>query len=127
MKTIVIIDDYLPCLELMTEYIRMCSDGEMYNVYTFNNTKAGIDFINDHHIDLLFQDIHVDGDADGLVSAKIAKDLGIPVVMITGDMSIDIMTKMAQCEYSQYIIKPITLQNVNQAINKFIHKIPELS
>ena len=106
MKKIVIIDDSQAIVLVLKAYIR-AADNNAYDIVTFENMEEGAEYITDNYVDLLFNDVHVNGNADGLISAGIAKEKGIPVVIMTADSSLDNIKNLADGNYCRYILKPI--------------------
>jgi len=119
MKTIVIVDDSKSITCLLKAYIRAADDNS-YKIKVFGSTPPAADFIANNHVDLLFQDVHVDGDADGLITARIAKGKGIPVVIMTADSSLDNLQALAAGFYCRYMLKPITQCDVSKALDKLL-------
>jgi len=119
MKTIVICEDSMSIVQILKAYIR-AADDKSYNIKTFCSIRKASEFITDNQVDLLFQDVHVNGIQDGLIVAGIAKEKHIPVAIITADSSLDNLQNIASNQYDRYILKPITQQDVNKALRKLL-------
>ena len=119
MKTIVIVDDSNTIVQVLSAYIKHADDQD-YNIVTFDSTEEASDFIIDNYVDLLFQDVHVNGNRDGLISGAIARERDIPVVIITSDSSLDNIMSVAGNKFDRYILKPITQRDVTKAISRLL-------
>jgi DNA-binding LytR/AlgR family response regulator len=85
-------------------------------VGVLDNSIDVIDFLNHHQVDLIFMDIQIKGEVDGVElcrKIKVIKD--IPVVYLTAFSDKSILDKIATTDYEGYILKPFTLQELQSA------------
>jgi CheY-like chemotaxis protein len=117
-KHIVIVDDDPTVIQILKAFIRQAINGNgHYDIVTFDNITEACDYITEHPVDLLFQDVHVQSDLDGLIAARIAKNFGVPVVVITSDICLSIVERVAKGRYDKLILKPISIGEVKHALD----------
>jgi DNA-binding NtrC family response regulator len=117
-KRIVIVDDDHTIIQILKAFIRQCTNGDgPYDIVTFETITEACDHITEHPVDLLFQDVHVQNDLDGLIAARIAKNFGVPVVIITSDICLSIVERVARGKYDKLILKPISIGEVKNSLS----------
>lgn len=75
-----------------------------------------VEFLTQHHVDMIFMDIQIKGSIDGVELCKKIKAIkNIPVVYLTAFSDKSILDKIATTDYEGYILKPFTLQELQSA------------
>ena len=90
-----------------------------YEVTTVNNGLDAIDYVKEHHYDLIFLDENMPG-ISGLEALKVIKEIesNIPVVMITKSEEEHIMEDAIGSKISDYLIKPVNPRQILSTIKK---------
>lgn len=114
-QTIVIVDDDPTITQVLKAFIKKSND-ENYDVVTFDEIVDACDYLTEHPVDLLFEDVHVQSDSDGLIVAQIAKNFGVPVVIITADVQVNVIKDVARGNYDKLILKPIVFNEVRSSL-----------
>jgi CheY-like chemotaxis protein len=96
----------------------------------FTDTKAvpsgelAIELVDTWKPDLVFMDIQLAGEMDGIeTTTKLLCTISCPVIYATGYDSEEIMTRAWKSGAADYLVKPLFLESVRDAINK-IFKSP---
>ena len=114
-QTIVIVDDDPTITQILKAFIKKSND-ENYDIVTFDKIIDACDYLTEHPVDLLFEDVHVQNDSDGLIVAQIAKNFGVPVVIITADIQVNVIKDVARGNYDKLILKPIVFNEVRNSL-----------
>ena len=114
-QTIVIVDDDPTITQVLKVFIKKSND-ENYDIVTFDKIIDACDYLTEHPVDLLFEDVHVQNDSDGLIVAQIAKNFGVPVVIITADIQVNVIKDVARGNYDKLILKPIVFNEVRNSL-----------
>jgi CheY-like chemotaxis protein len=87
----------------------LCASGELC-----------IESVERHHPDVVFMDIRMDGELDGIEAAQIVRDrFGTPIVFTTAFDDITTRQRAAEVEPAAFLTKPIasdSIRNVLEAI-----------
>jgi len=95
-------------------------------VGVLDNGVDVLDFLNRHQVDLIFMDIQIKGNIDGVeLCRKIKAIKNIPVVYLTAFSDKSILDKISTTEYEGYILKPFTLQELQSAAYLALKNQPE--
>lgn len=114
-QTIVIVDDDPTITQILKAFIKKSND-ENYDIVTFDEIVDACDYLTEHPVDLLFEDVHVQSNSDGLIVAQIAKNFGVPVVIITADVQVNVIKDVARGHYDKLILKPIVFNEVRSSL-----------
>jgi len=115
MKTIVIVDDSKAITNAIATIIKEKFENT-FKVVAIDNVADAIEFVNNNEVSLLIQDVHVNSYSDGLTCASIAKALGIPVCIITTDISKSNIKCVAENKYDRIIFKPFICEEIETTI-----------
>ncbi|MDX8384240.1 MAG: response regulator [Ghiorsea sp.] len=119
MKKILVVDDNLDNMDLIVEIL----EDEYYLPISFGEAEPALDYLDDHHVDLVLMDVSLPN-MNGLEATKIIKTKfhHLPVFILSAHaMSADIEAgRAAGCD--DYITKPIDedslLKKIATALNK---------
>jgi DNA-binding NtrC family response regulator len=119
-NTILVIDDE----ELIVKRLKKYLEKEGYAVFTAFNGKEGLIIIENSKIDVLITDIRM-GDMDGIEVIQRAKRLyrDIEGIIITGHKDQELAIRSLRAGASDYITKPINLDELLFSIKKATEKI----
>lgn len=114
---ILIAEDNEVSREMMAGILR----AQSHNIYGAVDGDSAIDVIQEHDIDLALVDINM-APTGGFEFVKylVAKGLKIPVVIITGDDSSDILLKANSLGVTQVIHKPVEPDRLIQTVHKIL-------
>lgn len=118
MKTILVVDDDKPTLELMEKFL---SENLGYHVITLNNSLKVIETIKTNTIDMAIMD-NMMPEKSGLELLSEIKDLGydFPIIMITAHHSLKIAISALKEGAYDYIKKPLEFKEITKLIHKSI-------
>jgi DNA-binding response OmpR family regulator len=119
-NTILVIDDE----ELIVKRLKKFLEKEGYVVFTAFNGKEGLEVIASNKIDVLVTDIRM-GDMDGIEVIRKAKKLyrDIEGIVVTGHKDQGLTIRSLRAGASDYITKPINLDELLFSIKKATEKI----
>ena len=93
------------------------------NIYKAKNSKTAIEIAKKNKIDLLFSDIKIEGDIDGIETSKILQNLyQIPVIFITAYRDNETLKKVVDVDFLGYLIKPYRIDELETLIHLAIIK-----
>ncbi len=91
--------------------IETCEDGE-----------TAVKVAKDSNPDLILMDIFLNGEMDGIEAMKHIREFSdVPVIYITGNSDQKHAERAAETNYTDYLIKPITLDDLKNSIDKVIN------
>ncbi len=91
--------------------IETCEDGE-----------TAVKVAKDSNPDLILMDIFLNGEMDGIEAMKHIREFSdVPVIYITGNSDQKHAERAAETNYIDYLIKPITLDDLKNSIDKVIN------
>lgn len=111
MATILLIEDNLPILENLTEYLEM----EGYTILTADNGKKGIDLAVEHIPDVIICDTKMpvlDGYEVLHLLLSLSKTCEIPFIFSTSNAERIDRTKALEMGADEYIIKPFAPESL---------------
>jgi CheY-like chemotaxis protein len=77
----------------------------------------------EHNLDLILVDIHIDGDMDGIETARKIRGLyGTPTIFMTAHADDETILRVVMTESDGYLVKPINRQELFANIEMAIHK-----
>ena len=109
MAKILIIDDERAIRNTMQEILSF----ENYEVETAPDGKAGLEKAQKNHYDLIYSDIKMP-EMDGLEFLDAAKDLGCPIIMISGHGDIETAVAAIKKGAWDFVEKPLDLNHLLQ-------------
>ena len=102
-RTILAVDDDTLNLRMIT---KIMEDEPMCSIVTTENGTLALAELETHHYDLVLLDINLP-DADGLtLVGEIKEKYHIPVVLMTGDKTLETINKALESGSDDYITKP---------------------
>lgn len=115
-----IVEDEEAVVEVLEEFVR--SIGHL--VASSSSTgKDALYYAGEMRPDLVLMDIGLEGELDGIQTAKQIKSLhNIPVVFVTGYLDDETIERAKQAEPMGYILKPVDLQELRVTIEFSIFK-----
>ena len=87
------------------------------NIFKATKSEEAFKIANENKIDLLFSDIKIDGDIDGVETAKILQNLyKLPVIFITAHNDQDILARACEVDFIGYLLKPYRVDELETLI-----------
>ncbi len=87
--------------------------------------ELALELIETWKPDLIFMDIELAGELDGIESSvKLLKIIACPVIYATGYDNEDIVKRAWESGASDYLVKPLSLESVRASINKVFNLGP---
>jgi len=118
--SILIVDDDIISARLLQNILRQ-NDYDVLPIA--NNGKEGIKIASELHPDIIFMDIQMPGELDGIEAGTlIQRELNIPVVYITGDDDQRTFSRALQTNPTGYIIKPFQADNLIMVLEMAIFR-----
>lgn len=89
--------------------------------YTVSATRASsqeaLDFLQENSVDLVFMDINIAGDKDGIEVARIIRDRHkIPFVYLTAFSDNETLNRARETEPEGFMVKPVTQADLNATL-----------
>lgn len=115
--TILWVDDEIESLHSQTFFL----ENKGYEVQTLTNGFEAIDFVKEHHVDVVLLDESMPG-ITGLETLQKIKEVNrsIPVVMITKNETENLMDDAIGSQITDYLIKPVNPNQVLLSLKKII-------
>lgn len=125
MEKILIVEDELELALNIKDILEFIG----YEVVTIlDNGLDVIEFLDSHHVDLIFMDIQIKGAINGTeLCKKIKTSKNIPIVYLTAFSDKSILDKIALTDYEGYLLKPFTLQDLQSAAYLALKNVGEKS
>jgi len=121
---ILIIEDEFIALAYLQEILQEMG---FQNFFTADNANDGKQITEEHNIDLVFMDININGNIDGISCAKLI-DNNIPIIYTTAFADSSTINETKETNIFGYIIKPFSYEDIYSTLNvasKFLRiKIP---
>ena len=107
------------------ESLRGILEDEGYNVETAVSSEDGVLILASESMDLVFLDILMPGGMDGIETLKRIKQVSpdIEVIMISGHGTLDLALEAGQLGVSDFLGKPLSLDNILDKVEKVSAKI----
>lgn len=119
MKNILVVDDSSIILTIIVELIENSFPGE-FNIVSANTVDSAKEIIDNQKIDLLFQDLHVQNENDGIIVADHAQLVNVPVCIVTAESDFDPLLAIAKKKFEKILMKPITQKGIKNTINELL-------
>lgn len=118
-KVLIVEDEEIIALELSTRLERLgydvCSNASNY--------KDAIDKALNHDPDLIFMDIRIEGEFDGIETAKkILEKKKIPIIYLTAYADKETIDRAKETVPYGYLVKPVQERDLNIALEMALHK-----
>ena len=116
-ETILLVDDEEAILDISTEYLLQ----KGYRVITASNGHEAVKILEHETIACCFTDIHMP-EMDGLELAEHIqnKDMTIPVVIMTGNPTLDNTIKTVKNGVVDFLIKPVSLEQMGMCLQRVL-------
>jgi putative two-component system response regulator len=94
-----------------------------YNVHLSYSATGGLDLVREKKLDIILSDLNMPGMSGIEVAQKIINMyLDIPIVLITGLSDLSMVKKALEIGVSDYIIKPITIEELPVVIERNLQR-----
>jgi DNA-binding response OmpR family regulator len=115
MKVLVIDDDQLVLLPLKRKLINAC-----YQVVTSTKAEKGIDLFDTFNPDLIIVDINMPqlSGIEFIRHIRKVKKSSVPIIVLSGNTSLEVMSEGFELGISDYIKKPISLEEICKRIKR---------
>lgn len=117
MYQVLIVDDEFLARKLLQGYIQKVPELELAG--TAQNAFEAFSFVKEHHIDILFLDIHMP-DLNGIELARTLKE--VPAIIFTTAYS-EYALESYEVSAVDYLLKPIALPRFLQAVEKAMQRL----
>lgn len=121
--TILVTDDSSSCLLVAEAYLKEATNAK---ILFANNSREALELLKIETVDLIILNIKMP-EVGGLVVAREAEAMGIPVIFLTASSKQQHGKELEEINYLYYLMKPITRQEFQAAlakagvVNKNIH------
>jgi YesN/AraC family two-component response regulator len=124
MSTILIIDDELPTLQMLSLYLEACG----HNVLTAENESQGLEVFKQELPPIVLTDIKMPG-RDGLDVLRQIKSLSprTEVMVITGHGDKDLAQQALALKASAFFNKPLDTEALDRAIKEIEQRLADAS
>ncbi len=114
-KRIILIDDEIIVGKTLSKVLYE----EGYEVFCVTDGETAIDVINDDDFDLILLDLKLSG-IDGIETLKAIRDKNsnIPVILVSGYLSIERVEEASKYGIFSYIRKPFKIEDVRMKVNR---------
>lgn len=93
------------------------------NIYIARNSKDALEITSENKIDLMFSDINIEGDVDGIDTAyTIQKLYKTPVIFITAYNDKELLKRVSKIDTLGFLLKPFRADELETLINLAIEK-----
>lgn len=93
------------------------------NIYTARNSDKALEIASRTKIDILFSDIKIEGDIDGIDTAYILQKLySLPVIFITAYKDKEMLRRVSKIDTIGYLLKPYRVDELEALIHLAISK-----
>ena len=119
-EVILVVDDSQDTLELIQRNIEYMG----YNVFACDNAQDAMDVLSKNHVDLVITDYHMPF-VGGIDVIRHVRDnyKNTEVMMITGYASVEGAVEAIKAGAEEYLSKPFTEDELEEAINRSIEKL----
>ena len=117
-KKVVIIEDELILQELHMHYVTNLGHDV---VACFENGIDAVEFFKDNHADLILMDIRLEGEIDGIETAKkIQETLNIPIVYVSANTNDNVYNRALTTNMNGYLSKPLSSEELENVIESIV-------
>ena len=114
MKILVVEDEAMTAL-----YIKMMLEKKKYTVITVSTGEKAVEFCKNEMPELVFMDIHLAGEMDGIEASRKIRSYGqVPIVFTTGYQEDAYLKKAEEIKPLAYITKPIDINIIEKIITE---------
>lgn len=96
------------------------------NIFSSKNALDAIEIVKNHNISLVFMDINISGNIDGITCAKLINEIClIPIIYTTAYVDDETISEANETNIYGYVMKPFHLKDVQSILTvalKFINK-----
>lgn len=117
-RVLIIEDEVLTALRLK----QIINSHEYEVVFSASNAEAALSFIQSNPIDIVLADINLQGDKTGFDVAKALQPYHLAIIFITACTDKFSLQEASQINYSSYIVKPFTSDDVLTSIKLAVLK-----
>lgn len=123
---VLIVEDELVAARYLTEILKEIDFVEIGKVHKAKSAKEAFVIVEAEKIELVFMDINLGGDEDGVACAKkINQKQSIPIVFTTAYSDSQTMMDASESNIVSYLVKPFNLPMVKGALSVAIKAIGE--
>ena len=116
---LLIVEDEEMAAVLLKKYLKKLGYD---NLHVVSTGQAAIDITNKVKIDLIFMDIALIGDIDGIEAFKeIKKKHDMPVIITTGYQDNETKKRIKKINPYAYFIKPLKLEEIGTLVNNLFN------
>jgi putative nucleotidyltransferase with HDIG domain len=118
-KTVLIVEDNIAYGELLKEAL----EHHQYKVYVAYSSTGGMDILKQQRVDIVLSDINMPG-INGIELTRRLRGmyLDIPIVLLTGINDLNIVRKALEIGASDYIFKPIKIEELPVVIERNLER-----
>lgn len=113
-KSVLIVEDDMILTVVLERYLKKL--GCMVSAKAQSGEEA-IDKAKEHGPDLIFMDIKLNGEIDGIEAMnKIREFSEVPVIYLTGNSDSATKERAQETQYTDYLVKPVMLPDIRNSI-----------
>lgn len=119
MNSILIADDDKFFREQLNKFLLM----EKYNAKAVSNGKEAVKELVENEYDALILDMYME-EINGKQTISIIKNIKpkMPIIVITGDSSLELEREIRSCGVFYYLVKPFEMKELKEVIDSAIKK-----
>ncbi|MFH1351515.1 MAG: response regulator [Pseudomonadota bacterium] len=120
---VLIIDDMVTMCKSIHNMMKVLGYGK--KIMYANNGKEALNVLKKEEIDLVFLDYNMPGMTGAELLSQIREDRTLrhlPVIMVTAEAYGDFVAEAAESDIDAYMLKPLTIQLLDQKINRVVEK-----
>lgn len=117
-KTVLTVDDDMNYLKTVRSYLR-----DEYNVIMINSSKLAMEYLSKYIPDIILLDYHMPLYNGTAIMNMVHKEFAlrnVPVIVVSGSLSIEDMQECVKFNPAGYIVKPVTKEGLKESIKKVL-------
>ncbi|BDM64072.1 transcriptional regulatory protein [Shewanella sp. NFH-SH190041] len=121
MHSVMIVEDEIEVAQFLTQYLLSTQQYQVVGIA--NDLHTARSLINAVVPDLLLLDVYLpDGDSLTMLSELRQQDIRCEVILMTAAREVDVLQQAMLLGISDFLVKPVMLSRLAQALNRYEHK-----
>lgn len=120
LNVLILEDEAIVCIHLMESLKQM----GFHNIYKATNYTQAIELASQHVFHIMLSDIRINGDIDGISTAKAVQQLqnSLAIVFITAHYDKETLSRVSEVDFIGYLLKPFRVEELEALITIAINK-----